>query len=507
MFTIGARLAMNSAGWTTGLKTAASATKNFGKSVAKDVGKDFATDVAKGVVSNVVTGLFRAIGFRLGSAAGGSQGTGGGGVRGKFGLAIAAAGAGAAYLAKQGLNAVSEVKDLSEQSDLSTTSVQRLKKAAENSGLEFRHFATSLAALEGSRRNAGEGDEDSRKQFERFGVTLADLQNPAMTTLDILNKIGQAIIGVKLDPRQSQDLRDLGGKHLPKLGNALRELQGMGPDGIDIISEGAVKRLDGINKGVESIMRKVRGFSAEWMDVLLGGVSTVLHNFNDRIDGSVTAKLHGAFAGIGSLAKDALTWSGRATLSGLSAIPFVGPALGGAAAFAGSKIAGGLQGITNRPPALLAREGSPFAVPPTEQPEQGPNEPLFEDKEKKRLMKDIAEAELDLLTDTERELRIRQQLLETERQIRAARGQLTPGAEDTNPILLLRKEQLEKQKELKQLREGGIKNVQDDLARVGGFTANAGGQQRLQERIARASEETAVNTRRGGNRRDLTGLV
>jgi hypothetical protein len=67
------------------------------------------------------------------------------------------------------------------------------------------------------------------------------------------------------------------------------------------------------------------------------------------------------------------------------------------------------------------------------------------------------------------------------------------------------RDRLKKQGELKELRGDGIKNVQDDLARIGGFTANVGGGSRWQERIARATEETAQNTRNRGSG-DITGI-
>jgi hypothetical protein len=103
------------------------------------------------------------------------------GVKRKMGLALAAAGGAAAFLGTKGVQAIEEVKDLAEQTGLTTSEVQKLTKAAHSSGLEFGNFQTALSAGTATRKEAVESSEKLRKVYEALGITVKDLNNPLKT--------------------------------------------------------------------------------------------------------------------------------------------------------------------------------------------------------------------------------------------------------------------------------------------------------------------------------------
>src|SRR5262245_10141700 len=91
------------------------------------------------------------------------------GIKSKLKLALGAAGAAAAYIATRGIAQIAEIKDLSEQSGLATTAVQKLGNAAKQSGLDFSNFQTALAHGAHTRKEAAESSEALRKTYAALG--------------------------------------------------------------------------------------------------------------------------------------------------------------------------------------------------------------------------------------------------------------------------------------------------------------------------------------------------
>src|SRR5262245_57657325 len=89
------------------------------------------------------------------------------------------AGAVVAYV-RHVAQAVGRVKDLSEQFSVTTDEVQKLDAAAKQSGQTFEDMGTAIEKVGAARKDAAEGNEELRATFSKFGVSLEQLNNPAL---------------------------------------------------------------------------------------------------------------------------------------------------------------------------------------------------------------------------------------------------------------------------------------------------------------------------------------
>lgn len=199
-----------------------------------------------------------------------------------FGAGLgAAAAAGAAVMAFKGaLNFADQVTDTAEQMGVTTSEFQRLELAAGRAGLGIGDFQQALSQIDVQRREAGEGNEELRAQFARFGVTLADINNPALRHLDILKKIAAQTGNVDAAGRAA--MKQLLGRRGDRLGGALSELAGVGDN--EIVSEGAVARLDNLNKKAEQVGHTIKNWGIEALaswDSAAEGAARFVYSFFD----------------------------------------------------------------------------------------------------------------------------------------------------------------------------------------------------------------------------------
>lgn len=164
-----------------------------------------------------------------------------GGAAGMAGLA--AAPLAAAGIVKYSVGQAGVIKDQAEQSDLRPEEVQRLTKVGRASGIEFNDFAVALGNISAQRRAAAEGNEEMRATFARFGVTLEQLNDPAVRHIDLLGRIAAK----SRDATQAERtmLRDLLGKRGEKFGSALGGLDDVGKT---VVSDESIARLDEYGK-------------------------------------------------------------------------------------------------------------------------------------------------------------------------------------------------------------------------------------------------------------------
>lgn len=187
-------------------------------------------------------------------------------------LGIAAAAGAMIEGYKSALEYASGLKDSAEQAGLTTMEVQKLGKAARSTGLSFDDFGQALSQLDVHRREAAEGNEEMQAVFHRFGVSLEDLNNPALRHIDLLKKI---TAGTKeMDSATRLQLRDLLGRRGDKLGAALEMVPGIKED--TLISDAAIQRLDEAEKRLAAIgseMRKNNVMAADWLNRMMEGLA------------------------------------------------------------------------------------------------------------------------------------------------------------------------------------------------------------------------------------------
>jgi len=183
---------------------------------------------------------------------------------------IASAFSAAAFTAyiKNVTEAVTRIKDLSEQYRITTDEVQQTDAALKRQGLQFEDLAGAMNKLAHARREAVEKDGDAREAFENLGATVADLKNPFLRHYDLLLKIANGGNTANMTIREESDLMELLGLKSLKLLSSLREIGDM--KGVDIISEDAVQRIDRAEKGLSRIWSNLKAIAAEKMsDALL----------------------------------------------------------------------------------------------------------------------------------------------------------------------------------------------------------------------------------------------
>lgn len=171
---------------------------------------------------------------------------------------------------RRSIELASRIKDQAEQTQLTTDEVQRLALAAHEVGLEFSDVEHALSHLGQARKEAAKGNEELLQSFERYKITLEDLQDPSQSNLDLLQKMAKAMRGLRLDPAQRQELRELygkGGDKLPALFEALEKTEHK-----PILSSEEVENIDSAAKGVRELIRTIEIYEGK----RIGGVAKML---------------------------------------------------------------------------------------------------------------------------------------------------------------------------------------------------------------------------------------
>lgn len=161
---------------------------------------------------------------------------------------------------RQLLDYAGKINDLSEQFGLSREAIQTLQGAAEDSGIEFERLGGALDKIGNSRRAAAEGNAQLREEFARFGVTLADLQNPAKTNLDLLKQIGGALATMTPTAAIRESFGELVGEKGQRLLEIVKTLKELKP--VSILSDSEIKTLDEFGDRANTIGRELKVLAA-----------------------------------------------------------------------------------------------------------------------------------------------------------------------------------------------------------------------------------------------------
>jgi hypothetical protein len=386
------------------------------------------------------------------------------GVKRKMGLALAAAGGAAAFLGTKGVQAIEEVKDLAEQTGLTTSEVQKLTKAAPSSGLEFGNFQTALSAGTATRKEAVESSEKLRKVYEALGITVKDLNNPLKTQLDLMRQATQN--GDTNSVAFRTAFRQAFGRGSEKLISPLANMENQtGP----IISQRSVEAVDRLAKAFEKVRSAMMATFGETTGAM---IDKILAKFDDK-DSRVSKLLQ------------------------------VGRALAQAAVAGAQKLLGVDPGM-DVPPEFVGplgrdqrREGDMISL--------GGEEALFEDgiqreedQKVKELSEQIRDANLRAMPTEERRLALARDRLEIEQEIAALRE----GDARQSDVMALELKRAQIDAEIagldrqKSSVDAYSERNGDELRKVGGFTAGTeSGVFSVWQQIQIHTAEIADNTR------------
>ena len=166
-------------------------------------------------------------------------------------------------------SSVDEIKDLSDQLEISTDDVQRLQKAANDTGIKFGVITTALQKIEAKKAEALSGDPKAAGLFATIGA------NPNDSALSILQRAAEES---SKSTEKNAAAFELLGKKAVILRNVMVELQKQGP--IKLISEDQIQKIDEVNAGLEEAARYSKAASAPIMEGglrLFGAFATMLN--------------------------------------------------------------------------------------------------------------------------------------------------------------------------------------------------------------------------------------
>lgn len=167
------------------------------------------------------------------------------------------------------LEAADNISDMAQQLQISTDEVQRLDIAADRAGKTLESVQSALGKLGVARRAAAEKDDDLLKTFEKFGVTMADLQNPAIRNLDILRKMADASKTLVLSNRDLTDLGDIFGQRMQGIFAVMEEMHQLGP--VRIIDKDTIDELKRAEEILKDVKRDAQGIGAKFLATQVTG--------------------------------------------------------------------------------------------------------------------------------------------------------------------------------------------------------------------------------------------
>lgn len=164
---------------------------------------------------------------------------------------------------------MAQIKDLSDQFSITTEEVQKLSAAAGNVGMSFEDFGTALLRMNAAREDAAKGNAELEDSFARFGITFAELRNPAVQNIDLFKRVGQALSSINPGTKDLDALKDLFGRGGARMAAALKEIQNVKEP---IISQEDIDKVDAMEESLKKLQRtamaKIAGPVAKYSDVI-----------------------------------------------------------------------------------------------------------------------------------------------------------------------------------------------------------------------------------------------
>jgi hypothetical protein len=168
--------------------------------------------------------------------------------------------------AKSVVDTTSRFKDLSEQTGMTTDEVQKIDFAMAQSGLAFEDVTRSLTRLSSARRDAVEGNMELRKTFEKFGLSVRDLNDPQKRNVDLLLEISQKMATVNATAGTQTQIMDILGEKAGKLAFILRDLSTFKPPAL--ISKFDIEQIDKATKALAALKIQSQAAAAPGASVL-----------------------------------------------------------------------------------------------------------------------------------------------------------------------------------------------------------------------------------------------
>ena len=165
--------------------------------------------------------------------------------------------------AKSVMDAADQVKDLSEQLNITTNDVQRLQILSSETGIKFEQFASILEKTAKARIEATSGDEAQIKRMKALGASMSDLTNEQISNIKLSIKLASAYKESGQSAQTTTAITDIYGTKLRAAAAALAEYQTTANR--DLISDKTIANLSKSNDLLDEQYRKIKAISSPYV--------------------------------------------------------------------------------------------------------------------------------------------------------------------------------------------------------------------------------------------------
>ena len=149
-------------------------------------------------------------------------------------------------------NYASNIRNLSDQYDITNEEAQKFDAITQANGLSFEKFLGVIDKVGSARKAAVEGNEEMAKAFARFGVSLESINKEGVRNVDVVYKLANATNSL-----QSAADREAFGELTGATGKRFLSLLGKINDATPIVlmSDDELKKLDDASSKLQALAR------------------------------------------------------------------------------------------------------------------------------------------------------------------------------------------------------------------------------------------------------------
>lgn len=203
--------------------------------------------------------------------------------------------------AKSVMDAADQIKDLSEQLNITTNDVQRLQILSSETGIKFEQFASILEKTAKARIEATSGDEAQIKRMKALGASMSDLTDDQLQNIDLTLRLVKAHKESGQSAETTTAITELYGLKLRAAAVALAEYESTASR--DLISNKTIADLSKSNDLLDEQYRRLKALSSPSIATGLKIVADALENLIDGANSTALQTFLATTSGPESLKK------------------------------------------------------------------------------------------------------------------------------------------------------------------------------------------------------------
>lgn len=165
--------------------------------------------------------------------------------------------------AKSVMDAADQVKDLSEQLNITTNDVQRLQILSSETGIKFDQFASILEKTAKARIEATSGDESQIRRMKALGASMSDLTDDQIENIDLTLRLVKAHKESGQSAETTTAITELYGLKLRAAAVALADYESTANR--DLISPNTIASLSKSNDLLDEQYRRLKAIGSPYI--------------------------------------------------------------------------------------------------------------------------------------------------------------------------------------------------------------------------------------------------